>query len=338
MIEVRLCGVHKLIYKNVESPKAKNDQAVIKVMSSGICGSDVWYYSVKERLKKCVTRGHEFGGIIKSLKQKNTKYKIGMKVVVNPAIPCGQCYYCHNSVENLCENLKYIGRDISGSMKEEITVPIDNLVKLNDSFDLIYAPLVEPTAVAIHAANNIKNSNVLIIGVSTIGLLIQQICKINNNKIIALDIEDNSLKLSKNLSSDFILNFNDKSKIERINKFLGNTKVDVIFDNVCSEDTLSFAIKTIKKGGEIYMVGIMHKNFELDIRNILYKEIILKTSFAYTSLNFKKAIYYVVNKKLNTKILISRIFPLNKAKEAFEYKLKNPSGKVILVNNEYINN
>jgi len=333
MLEVELCGTHKLIYKNVISPKAKYDEAIIKVMSVGICGSDMWYYSVEEKLKKCIVRGHEFGGIIKSLGRKNTKLKAGMKVVVNPAICCGRCYYCYNSMENLCENLKYIGRDISGSMKEEIAVPLDNVVKLNSSFDLTYAPLIEPTAVAMHAANNIKNSNVLIIGVSTIGLLIQQICKINNNKIISLDIQDNSLNLSKKLSSDFIVNFNDKSKIEKINEFLGNNKIDIIFDNVCSEDTLSFAIKMVRKGGEIRMIGIMRKNFELDIRNILYKEIIIKPSFAYTSLNFKKAIDYVLSDKINTKILISKIFPLNKAKEAFEYKLKNPSGKVVLVNN-----
>jgi len=96
MLEVELCGARKLIYKNVKSPKAKYGQAIIKVMSCGICGSDMWYYSVKEGLKKCVVRGHEFGGIIKSLEQKNTKYRTGMKVVINPAIYCGQCYYCHN--------------------------------------------------------------------------------------------------------------------------------------------------------------------------------------------------------------------------------------------------
>jgi threonine dehydrogenase-like Zn-dependent dehydrogenase len=167
LIEVWLNGAGKLVYKDVNKPlKIKEDQAIIKVISVGICGGDMRFYLGKEELKEPIVRGHEFGGIIKSLGNQNTEFKTGMKVVVNPAIYCGYCYYCSNSIENLCENIKIMGGNISGSMKEEIIVPIDNIFKLNDSFDLKYAPLIEPTAVATHAVNNIRNSTVLIIGVS----------------------------------------------------------------------------------------------------------------------------------------------------------------------------
>lgn len=334
MLKVIIKEVGKVIYEEVEPPKIREEEALIKVKAVGICGSDMHVYLGKNPvLAPPRVPGHEFGGIIKDIRSQNSELRIGMNVVVNPVINCGECYYCTNFMENLCEQQSVIGGDIEGAMKEEITVPLKNIIKLPDSFNILHSPLIEPTAVAVHTAGMISNSNIVIIGLGTIGLLIQQICKNNNNKVISLDIEDHPLELSKKLGANLVINFEDEDKIKKLKEFLGKEKIDVVIDVVCSYQTTSFALSIVRKCGRIIMVGIPTKNYEVDLIKILCNEIQLLSSYLYSDLEFKKAADYLIKEKVVFKPLLSKIFDLCDASEAFKYKLNNSIIKVILKNN-----
>ncbi|GAI79114.1 unnamed protein product, partial [marine sediment metagenome] len=178
------------------------------------CGSEMHIYKgvspyLKPSAEKPVVPGHEFGGIIKSINiGKQCDFKPGMKVVVYIALNCGNCFYCLNGMDHLCENQKFIdGWEIDGGMREETTIPLDNLVELPSSFDLLYSTMIEPTAVAVHAVDKINDSKVLIIGSGLIGLLILKVAKLNNNRVIALDIDDYALRKAGDLMADLVINF-----------------------------------------------------------------------------------------------------------------------------------
>jgi threonine dehydrogenase-like Zn-dependent dehydrogenase len=130
------------------------------------------------------------------------------------------------------------------------------------------------------------------------------------------------------------LNFGDNNKIKKLKNFLDKEKVDVVVDTVCVRQTISFAIDILRKNGKIIMVGIPTKNFEIDLIKILCNEIQLLSSYLYSDLEFKKAVDYVIEEKVATKPLISKIFNLCDAGEAFKYKLNNSSIKVILKNDK----
>jgi 2-desacetyl-2-hydroxyethyl bacteriochlorophyllide A dehydrogenase len=265
--------------------------------------------------------------------------KEGMKVVINPVVSCGACYYCKSGKEYLCENLGVIGGELEGAMKEEIAVPLENIVPLPDSFDLAYSSLIEPATVAVHSVsglvrNGVRKSTVLVIGLGTIGLLIQQVCALYGNTVIAMDVQDHSLEISKKLGADLTVNAKKEDPVKKISAYLGEKKLDVVFDDVNTKVTLNMAVGILKKQGEIIMVGIPPKNFEVNVIDILCKEIHVMGSYLYTDQEFRTAAGLVTGGKLNVKLLLSKSFPFERAAEAYEYKLTVPSIKVALSNDK----
>ncbi len=335
MLKVQIQDVGKINYLNVTPPIAGKDQVEVKVETVGICGSDVHVFLGRNpSLKPPKVPGHEFGGRIGTLGSPSGRLRTGMKVVVNPVLNCGHCYYCANSLEHLCEDQAVIGGLVDGAMQERITVPMKNVVALDEAFDMLYAPMIEPTAVAIHCAEKAKNRNILIIGLGTIGLMTQQICKLNNNRILTTDIVDHSLRLSEELNCDYSFNFNNGNRVEEIKSFLGKEKVDCIIDTVCSEETLFFACSMVRKGGEVHIVGIPPKNFIVDVVNILFNEISIRGFSLYSDSEFLLAAEYVSNKTVKTDLLVSKVFPLRNAQEAFEHKHNCKEAVKVILKNE----
>lgn len=331
MLQAKIKNIKEIAIENIKEISPESEIAVLKVKSVGICGSDIHIYLGKNPvIKPPWVTGHEFGGTIKNLTENISDYKIGDKVAVNPVINCGKCYYCKNKMENMCENQIIIGGTQSGALQEEIKVPIKNFVKLNESFDLLYAPIIEPLAVGVHAVSHIKDSNVLIIGLGTIGLLEQQLLKINNNKVISIDNNDFSIDFSKKLKADLSINIKNDKKHDIINNYLGKSKIDYVVDNVCSYDTIQFSTGIIRKKGEIIVVGIPSKNFEIDIITMLVNELSLSTSYLYTDNDYKTAAKYILDGCIEYKSLVSRVFEFEQTQKAFDYKVNNPSVKVLI--------
>ena len=165
-----------------------------------------------------------------------------------------------------------------------------------------------------------------------VGLLIQQILKLNNNTIIGTDIKDYPLKISKELLSDYVINSNDEKIIDKISDFMGTKKIDIVFDCVCLEKTVLLATEIVKKGGKILCIGIPPGKFAIDIVNLICKEITLGSSYLYKNSEFKKAINFIKEGKINLEALVTKSFPLLQAREAYKFKIHEPSIKVILKN------
>jgi len=334
MLQVKISEIGKVIYENIPNPVAKAEEAVVKVKSVGICGSDIHVFKgVNPVLKPPVVQGHEFGGVIKSINdpKKSYSFKVGDKVSVFPIVNCMNCYYCNSNKAHLCENQKiFDGMIFDGAMKEEIAVPLFNLIKLPEKFDIVYASLVEPVSVAMHASKNIKNSNVLVVGSGTIGLFVQQILNLFNNRVIAMDINKDAIELSKKLGSDLALDANDNNNVERISNFLKNEKVDVVIDCVGNKDSFEFARNVLKKTGEIILIGVPKGFVDINLVYILIHELTIKGSYLYTKEEFIKSKNLMIEDKINYKKIVSKIFPLNQAVEAYDYKLKHPSEKVVM--------
>ncbi len=335
MLKVKVSDIKEISYENVEPQQCNDNEAIINIYSVGICGSDMHVYLGKNPvLKPPRVQGHEFGGTVKDLRKGGGSIKKGDKVAVNPVISCGKCYYCKIGEEYLCENACVIGGEMEGAMQEKIAVPLKNIVVLPESFDLLYAPLIEPTSVAVHTVNirPVKNANVLIFGLGTIGLLIQQLSMLNKNRVISVDVKKFPLDISDKFGAALTLNAQEINDVERsILDFLGENKIDVVYDTVCSQKTFQMATNIISKRGSIVIVGIAPKNFVVDVLGILCKEIGVFGSYLYTHKEFEKAAEYVINNTINVKELLSKTFNLREAEKAYEYKLNVPSIKVAVV-------
>jgi L-iditol 2-dehydrogenase len=336
MLQVKVKRIGEVSYEEVPPPEARAGEAVVKIKAVGICGSDIHVFKGKNPvLKPPVVQGHEFGGIIKSLNTKEPGYfKVGQKVTVNPIINCHKCYYCNNGMDNMCESQKiFDGMLLDGAMKQEIAVPIKNLLPLPDDYDSMYSCLTEPTAVAIHAVDDIQHKSVLIIGTGTIGLCVQQICKINSNYVITMDIDEYSIDRSKDLGADQVLNVSKKDDIETLTNMIKKRKIDVVVDCVNKNNINNLAMDVVRRGGTIITLGVpTGGTSDIDMVKVLLKEIKIIGSYLFTTKQFIMARDYLINDTVNKEKMVSKSFPLNQAVEAYDYKIKNPSQKVILIN------
>ena len=139
-----------VIYREEKNPNLVNDESIIKVKASGICGSDMHaYHGNDNRRIPPLILGHEISGVVDKGKEN------GKKVVLNPLITCGLCDYCKNGKEHLCGKRIVLGMnrpvERQGGFAEFVSIPNKNIYELPKNLNMEEAPIAEPCAVALHA-------------------------------------------------------------------------------------------------------------------------------------------------------------------------------------------
>jgi len=340
-----LKGIGDIEIVDGPEPILKDGEALIEVAACGICHADVAPYEGKntDLFPFPVVCGHEFGGIIKEIKAEKSELKVGDKVAVCPILSCGSCYYCRQGFDQLCIGSAGESVQVSnfgtqareGAFAQRVAVPLSNIIKLPQDFDMELTGIIEPAAVAYSNTKDIKDSNVVVVGAGAIGLLAVKFLKLNNNRVIAVDIAENALRLARKTGADFTVNISDKERASKIRDYLKGEMVDCVLLYFVSDDTLAFATDLIRKKGEIKFIGLSGNNFvKIDSLAMLVKSIRLHGYMAYPTSDFKEAVDVIVKNldKLNLKELVSAKFPLEKAKEAFDFKQRENVAKVIIVN------
>jgi threonine dehydrogenase-like Zn-dependent dehydrogenase len=333
MLQVKIREPQRITYEDVDAPAPEKNHAIVATQAVGICGSDIHVYLGKNPVfKPPHVPGHEFGGVLKWVDPTSSNFVVGNKVVVNPLINCTRCFYCVRGLEHMCENQIVIGGDIPGAMKEQIAVPLKNLVRLPDDFDMILSPFVEPIAVLVHSLEGTRNSTVLIVGLGTIGQCALLMCKKNGNRVLTMDISELPLRVSDELGADGTFNFHDEEKIEKLAAFLGGNKIDLVVMTFCSRETMDFAVEVVKRTGEIKLIGLPGSNYIANTFKILTKELTLSSAYQYRDEEFVKAAQYLIDQEIDPLPLVTKVFPLEKAAQAFRHKSTEPSVKIILRN------
>ena len=281
----------KLEYKDFEDPNLINGESIIKVLASGICGSDMHAYHGKdERRIPPLILGHEVSGIIEEGSKK------GEKVILNPLTTCGKCDYCNSGRENLCPERVILGVSKPivrhGGFAEKVLVPDKNIYELPAGLEMKKAPIAEPAAVSFHAVElGIKSlkkplelCKVLVIGGGAIGLLCGLILeKLKKCQELVLS-EPNNKRLDvckKNLSSECIDTKNNK---------INENSFDLIFDTVGMEITRQSSIKFIKPGGSIIHIGLTQPSGSFDFRKATLQEITFIGTYTYSNKDFEKTL------------------------------------------------
>jgi len=158
--------------EEVPVPVVKEDNVLIEVYESGICGGDLQRFKGICKIPK-YTDGHEFSGIIKDIGKDVKGIEIGEKVTVEAFNYCGQCSYCRQGLINLCPGWTFLSEAGPGGYGEYALVNAKSIFKLPPNMSFEKGALIEPLAVAVHSVRKTSLSypqEVLIIGGGTIGL------------------------------------------------------------------------------------------------------------------------------------------------------------------------
>mgnify|MGYP001200331355 CR=1 FL=1 len=294
-------GTQELIYREEKNPKIINGESIVKVLASGICGSDMHAYHGKDNRRiPPLILGHEISGTIDKGKF------AGKKVILNPLITCSECDYCTNGKEHLCSKRIILGMnkpiERQGGFAEYVSIPDQNIYELPKMLNIKEAPIAEPTAVALHAVElgekvllkTFKECKVLVIGGGAIGLLCGLILsKVKHCKEITI-VDPNEKRLKE--CSKYL----DADPVKPNSKNIMSDYFDIVFDTVGMEITRQQAIKVIKPGGVIMHIGLTQPSGSFDFRKATLQEVTFIGTYCYTNKDFEKTLSILADKKIGS--------------------------------------
>lgn len=323
MLQAKLVAPEKILFEKTKIPLLGEKEVLIKVKICGVCGSDVHSYKGKHPfVHPPIVLGHEFSGVIHQIGTRVNSFSPGDRVIVEPNIVCGKCYNCLHGRYNICTNLKVVGCvGYDGAFAEYVAVPEKKVLRLPGNISFEKAALVEPVAVAVHAVRKAKqkiNDVVVILGAGTIGLLVMQVAKLAGaGKVIVTDVLDYRLKKAGELGADRLVNPASQDLIKIIQEKYGRNEVDLIYDCVGIEETISQAIQIARKGIRIMVIGVPEERIEVDLSLIQDRELEIVGSLMYVREDFKAAIDFIQKERLKVKPLVTHHFKLKDVDKAF---------------------
>ncbi|MCL2528365.1 MAG: alcohol dehydrogenase catalytic domain-containing protein, partial [Defluviitaleaceae bacterium] len=278
MLQMTLSGPKTITPGDVPPPKAAPGQAIIKIVRTGICGSDIHaYYEKHPFMPLPIVPGHEFSGIVTELGQGVCGVAAGDRVTVMPQLFCGECRNCKAGRYNICSSLQVIGCQVPGSAQEFLAVDASLILKLPESMSFDQGAMLEPVAVGIHAckrAGGVAGKRVVVQGAGTIGNLTAQAAKaLGAESVLITDLSPSRLALAKSCGIDHAVNAADLA--EEINKLWGPDGADVFIECVGVTSTIEQAINIARKGTDIIVAGVFSDLSNVNMGLVQDKELSL---------------------------------------------------------------
>ena len=314
----------EIIFREIPVPEITEDQVLVKIMRIGICGSDIHVYHGKHPFTKYpVTQGHEVSGEIVKLGDKVTQFHVGQKITIEPQVYCGHCYPCRHGKYNLCEELKVMGFQTTGTASEYFAVDASKVTPIPEEMSYEEGAMIEPLAVAVHGVKqmgDVTGMNIVVIGAGPIGNLVAQTAKgMGAAKVMITDVSDLRLEKAKECGIDVCVNTKNKDFGEAMVEAFGPDKADVIYDCAGNNITMGQAIKYARKGSVIVLVAVFAGMAEIDLAVANDHELDIKSTMMYRHDDYVDAIRLVNEKKVHLQPLISKVFPFRDYLKAYQY-------------------
>lgn len=335
-------------YEDINQPVPKDNEVLIKVKYTGICGSDVPRVNGDACHFFPNVLGHEFSGTIEAMGQNVTSFEIGDRVAGVPLVPCMKCEDCQQGNYSLCRHYSFIGSRQFGSFAEYVVVPETNAVKFEDEVSFEQGAFFEPATVALHGLLRTPyqgGKRVAILGGGTIGMFVMQWAKIFGAKdAVVFDIANERLELGKKLGATAGINTLDEDFMEQAMKLTDGHGFDYVFETASNTITMKMAFKLAANKANVCFVGTPTRDLSFTVdewENMNRKEFTLTGSWMSYSAPFPGKEWKLVAHYFKTGELkfddsfIFQKLPLSRIPEAFEmYKTQGTVKGKILIDSE----
>lgn len=329
MKALQLIAPSELALVELPQPLPGNGEVRIRVKACGICGSDLHGMDGSSgRRIPPIVMGHEASGTVDAVGAGVSAWQAGDRVTFDSTVWCGECDYCREGRVNLCDARQVVGVSCAefkrdGAFAEFVTVPQRILHRLPDGLSFAEAAFAEPVGVALHAvrrAGDGSGATVLVVGAGLIGLLvIQALKRAGAAKVIAVDLDEGRLKLARELGADEChLSANAPALL-----------VDIAMEVVGAAPTVDLAVRSVRKGGKVVLVGNLSPNVPLPLQMVVTRELDVLGSCAIAG-EYPDALEAIASGSIRVKPLITAAVPLEQGKDAF-VKAKAPGALKVLV-------
>lgn len=313
---------------DMDMPELKEKGAIVRVTGCGLCGSDI--VKLKHNsVPDGTVLGHEIVGKIVQI-HSDTDFMVGDEIVMGHHVPCFDCTYCYGENYSMCRKFKHTNI-VPGGFAEYIYVSEDHL--MNTVFNVTASisdeeiSFTEPLACCIRCVKRTKvdfNSNVLVVGLGTIGLLMGQAARELGFKAYGVDLLDERVELAKKFG------FEDAFKLGELRETISDMKLTVNpsgFDAVImtsgADKALDLAFASVRDGGTINVFSSVKSDETAYPNNqIYYRELTVTSSYSSSPVDLEDAFEFLQNNRVKVEGLSTR-YPLEKLNEAVADTLSN---------------
>ena len=295
------------------------DDVKIAIHTVGVCGSDVHYYT-HGAIGSYVVRapmvlGHEASGTIIEIGANVRTLKVGDRASVAWFFEgCGHCEYCNTGNETLCRDVKNAGYSVDGGMAEECIVTADYAVKVPDGLDSAAASSITCAGVTTYKAVKISGIKpgqwIAIYGLGGLGNLALQYAKnVFNAKVIALDVNDEQLKLAASMGADLTINSRSEDAAKIVQEKTGGAHAAVV--TAVAKAAFNSAVDAVRAGGRVVAVGLPPEAMSLDIPRLVLDGIQVVGSLVGTRQDLQEAFQFAAEGKVVPKVTMRPIEDIN---------------------------
>ncbi|MBW4571538.1 MAG: zinc-dependent alcohol dehydrogenase family protein [Tolypothrix carrinoi HA7290-LM1] len=321
-----------VVVEKVADPTCDANEVIVQVKQAGICGTDLHIYRNDYLSKFPLIPGHEFVGVVVEVGRDVLDLQRGDRVVVDPDLYCGHCFYCRNQQANHCDNWQGIGVTRPGGFAEYVAVPASACYKLPDTLSDTEATFIEPLACVIHGLNRLRThpaDEVLIFGGGPMGLLLLQALQNSGAaKIVVVEKHANRRALASQLGAIPIAA--DENQTAALRE-LAPYGFSIVVDATGVPKVIEQALNYLRPCGQYLQFGVAPCTAAVKWHpyDIFHKDwtIIGSYSQCYT---FLPAITWLANGKIDVAPLLSHTVPLTDFPLALERFARGETLKVHL--------
>lgn len=321
-------GPNDITLTDVPMPTIKEPtDAILKVTSSAICGSDIHILQGHvASIQPGTTIGHEFCGEVVELGSQVAGFKVGDKVAVSCIVHCGHCFYCLNGNPENCSYAKGLGYDnsmlfgnyIDGAQAEYVRVPLAAtgmyLIPegLTDEDVLFVGDILSTGYYGVQKAGVGNGDYVVVIGAGPVGLCTMASARLfGPAKIIAVDLEQNRLDAAlANGVADVAINSGKTDPLQKIMELTNGRGADAVIEAIGLPVTFKMALDAVRVGGKVATIGVFAQPVELPMHLMLTKNLSVSWGLVPAD-NIPTLIRLIENGKLDLRFLITHSAPLN---------------------------
>ncbi|MBA4149025.1 MAG: zinc-binding dehydrogenase [Verrucomicrobia bacterium] len=311
-----LHGKEDVRVQEIEPAPLQPGEVRVRIGAALTCGTDLKVFKRGYHAKMIVPPavfGHEFAGTIVEIQRPAANdspfdWTTGDRVVVANSAPCGECFFCQNEQENLCDDLQFL----NGAYAESIVVPArfvqKNMLRLKNETRFADAALMEPLACVVQGVEDTKlkaGERVLIIGSGPIGLMFVALAKTIGCEVAVAGRGETRLQTARHLGADHIIDVSetDLSSIatDPTNRY------DVVIEAVGKPETWEIAVQLVRKGGRVNFFGGCPAGAKasLDTGLIHYSNLTLLASFHHTPRTIRRALHFIESNVIRASDFVS---------------------------------
>lgn len=327
--------------EEVDIARSKAGTAVIKVVSSGVCGSDLHWYSARPYADPTVL-GHEVSGEVVEVGEGAGNLSPGDRVCVDLTRhhACGNCPICLTGQFFHCPNKDRV--PWGGGFAEYMEVQGLGLDPLPDTLSYEDGAMVEPVAVGVHACRygGLKpGDTVLVLGAGTIGLLSLAVAKaFGAGAVYIVAKYDVQADMAERMGADGVIRLEDRNLPEQVKEVAGDQQIDVVIETVGgAAPSVDQSVSVVKPKGRVIVTGVFPDPVPVNLGSALGKEITFIFAVCYSAVDgrhdYDIASDLIVSGKVRPRELVTHRFKLEHTPDAFETALDKKTGSVkVMVN------